>query len=138
VMLFAMMLAAQGVAVSSMTQLPVVSSQAKCIASRVGSAGTDLAARKTELDAAVQACRGLSEASYAEGTLTMNGKPFPRSWWKQVQSLLDAQQADAASVILAAPTGVSFKAMWELPDGKLVEVGERFVAGTIRVRIVAI
>lgn len=136
-MLVAMLMATAGVAVANKTHLPLVSSQTSCIASRMGAVDADAAARKVALDAAIQACRAFSEASYAEGKLTMNGKPFPQSWWKQVQQLLDAEQADAATVILAAPAGTSFKAMWELPDGALVEVGSRYVSGTIRVRMVA-
>ncbi|NYT40847.1 hypothetical protein HZY97_08785 [Sphingomonas sp. R-74633] len=136
-MLFAIALASGGVAVSNKTHLPIVSSQTSCIAARLGAVAADMVARKSALDAAIQACRALSEASYAEGNLRMNGQPFPKSWWKQVQPLLDAEQADATSIVLAAPAGTAFKAMWELPDGKLVEVGAQFVPGTIRVRIIA-
>jgi hypothetical protein len=131
------LLAGAGVAVPTMTQLPVVSGYAKCVTRNMGAVSVDPADRKTALDASVRTCRTMSERSYAEGKLLMNGKPFPKRWWEEVRKLLDAEDADIADVLLSGPSSTSYKVMWELPNGKLVGVGEQFMPGTIRVRILA-
>lgn len=136
-MLASILLATAGLAVANKTQLPIVSSQAECIAARMGAVEADPAERKSMLGIVILECRAISEASYAEGKLRMNGQPFPPSWWKEVQALLEAEQADATATMLAAPARTVFKVMWELPGGKLVEVGQQFVPGIIRVRMIA-
>nr|WP_294815470.1 hypothetical protein [uncultured Sphingomonas sp.] len=130
-------LAVGGVPVADMTQLPIVSNYAECILRKVGPAVADASARRSALEAAKQACRALKEADYAEGRLRMNGKSFPKSWWDQVGKLLDAEDADVSQNVLRAPTGGSFKVKWELPDRRLVDAGEVYVTGTVRVRIAA-
>lgn len=129
------MLAAGGVPVADVTQLPIVSNYAECILRKVGPAVADAGARRAGLEVARQACRALKEADYAEGRLRMNGRPFPQSWWDQVRRLLDAEDADISQSVLRAPTGGSFKVKWELPDRRLVDAGEIYVTGTVRVRI---
>lgn len=130
-------LAVGGVPVADVTQLPIVSNYAECILRKVGPAVADASARRSALEAAKQACRALKEADYAEGRLRMNGKAFPKSWWDQVRKLLDAEDADVSQNVLRAPTGGSFKVKWELPDRRLIDAGEVYVTGTVRVRIAA-
>jgi len=138
-MLVSMLLATAGVAVSNKTQLPVVSGYAQCVTAKLGTVAAAPADREIALHDAATACRAMSEASYAGGKLTMNGKPFPKSWWKEVVTLLDAADVELAKQILDAPESAkAFDVKWELPDGKLVAIGEQFVPGTIRVRVVAI
>jgi hypothetical protein len=52
-----------------------------------------------------------------------------------VRKLLDAEDADVSQNVLRAPTGGSFKVKWELPDRRLVDAGEIYMTGTVRVRI---
>jgi hypothetical protein len=137
VIIGAIVLAAGGVPVANLAQLPIVSNYAECTLRKVGPAAADVDARRAALESAKQACRALKEADYAEGRLRMNGKPFPQSWWDQVRTLLDAADADVSQNVLRAPAGGSFKVKWELPDRRVVDAGEIYVIGTVRVRIVA-
>jgi hypothetical protein len=138
-MLVSMLMAVSGVAVSDKTQLPVVSGYAKCVTTKLGTVPVALDARQIGLHIATLSCRAMSTSSYTEGKLLMNGKPFPQSWWKQVVKLIDAADVELAKQVLAVSgSGKAFDALWELPDGKLVAIGEQFVPGTIRVRIVTI
>jgi len=137
VIIGSIVLAAGGVPVADLTQLPIVSNYAECILRKVDPAFADVDARRAALETAKQACRALKEADYAEGRLRMNGKPFPKSWWDHVRRLLDAEDADVFQSVLRAPAGGSFKVKWELPDRRLVDAGEIYVTGTVRVRIAA-
>ena len=134
---FAILQAAAGVPVANVTELPIVSSYAACILREAGPAADTEAARQIALTMSKQACRAQSEAVYAAGKLRMNGKPFPQSWWKQMRKLFDAEDADITLNFLKAPAGGSLKVKWELPDGRLVDAGDVYMTGIVRVRIVA-
>jgi len=137
-MLVSMLMAMSGVAVANMTQLPVVSAFAQCVTARLGALPDSPDDRQIALHGASVACREQSEASYAEGKLTLNGKPFPKAWWKEVRTLIDLADVELARAVMDAPDKVkAFDVKWELPDGTLVAVGDRYMPGTIRVRVVA-
>lgn len=137
-MLVSMLMAMSGVAVADKTQLPVVSGYAKCVTTHLGALPDAPDDRQITLHDASVACRGMSEASYAEGKLTLNGKRFPKAWWKEVRTLIDLADVELAREVMNAPGNVkAFDVKWELPDGTLVAVGDRYVPGTIRVRVVA-
>lgn len=110
--------AAPGVLIDNPGQVGVATNHARCIVRAVGRAPADAGARAAKVQSAVSQCRSFLDADYAAGRLTLNGKPYEKSWWRKVQVTLDAVQTGVAAGITAS---AQYKINWQLPDGSVVD-----------------
>lgn len=125
--------AAPGVPIDNSGQIGVATNHARCIVRAVGRAPADAAARAAKVQAAVSQCRSFLDADYAAGRLTLNGKPYEKSWWRKVQVTLDAVQAGVAAAITSP---AQYKINWQLPDGSVVDAYD--VPNPVTVRLVTV
>ena len=126
---------APGVQIENPGQIGVATNHARCIVRAVGKAPADAAARAAKVQGAVTQCRDFVDGDYAAGRLTLNGKPYEKSWWRKVQVTLDAVQAAVAASITAP---AQYKINWRLPDGSVVDAYDAPDPKTVELITVAI
>lgn len=127
--------AAPGVLIDNPGQVGVATNHARCIVRAVGKAPADAGARAAKVQAAITQCRDFIDADYAAGRLTLNGKPYEKSWWRKVQVTLDAVQAGVAAAIT---TPAQYKINWQLSDGSVVDAYDAPDPKTVQLLTVAI
>jgi hypothetical protein len=113
-----------GVQTTSVPHMTIVMAQARCILSNLDPAAAK-DERRAKLLAAISSCRSNLEKSYAEGKFSMNGKPFPRSWWREAQGYLDAGATDATESLLELSSTAKTRVALKVGD-RLMEPGSHF------------
>lgn len=117
-MAVALQASAGGVVVEKVPQIGIATKHARCIVRQVGVAPMDASARAAKVREAVQSCRAFAEGDFADGRITVGGRPVSKGWWTRMQATLDAVEADVAAAIV---TQKQYKIIWELPDGARVD-----------------
>ena len=107
-----------GVTVNKVPQIGIATRHARCIVRQVGVAPQEEALRAAKVERAVKGCRAFVNSDYAQGRIMLGDRPVNRRWWRRMQNILDAVEADTASAIISPK---QYKIIWELPDGGRVD-----------------
>ena len=107
-----------GVAVDKVPQIGIATRHARCIVRRIGVAPEDEARRATVIAGAVRDCRAYIENDFVDGRVKLGDRVVNRGWWRRMQHVLDAVEADISAAI-ASPK--QYKIIWQLPDGGRVD-----------------
>lgn len=117
-MAVALQASAGGVVVEKVPQIGIATKHARCIVRQVGVAPLAGPARAAKIQEAIKGCRAFAEQDFADGRITVGGRPVSKGWWRGMQGTLDAVEADIAAAIANQK---QYKIVWELPDGARVD-----------------
>jgi hypothetical protein len=107
-----------GVAVANVPQIGIATRHARCIVRRVAVAPQDESQREERVREAVQSCRAFVNSDYAQGRIMIGDRPVNGRWWRRMETILDAVEADTSAAIISPK---QYKIIWELPDGGRVD-----------------
>jgi hypothetical protein len=107
-----------GVSVENVPQIGIATRHARCIVRRVDVAPQDERERAAKIRSAVQGCRDFANSDFAQGRVRIGDRPVSGRWWRRMETILDAVEADTAAAMISPKR---YKIIWELPDGGRVD-----------------